>query len=321
MANSPHDALFRYTFGQPEHAAPLLRSLLPRELTAAFDWSTLTPLSGTRIDRNLGRRQTDLLCSVESTSGTVYVHVLIEHSSRVSRWMAFRMLDYSVGIWRDLLRRQPRLERLPRIIPVVLHHGREDWWADTEFADLLEVAGGMGWRQPRFSYVVRSLHGMQPRELEGLALSLLGTLTLAALQYVPNATLAEMRATFGRWGGLMRRLLLAPSGEEEMMALSEYVLTTTRVAPDVLIEVVENEVNRRASKIMETTATRLRREGRAEERAALLLRQLTARFGPLTPEVEVRIRCASAEESGRWALRLLDAARLEDVFAPRVGDS
>ncbi|MCA8977154.1 MAG: Rpn family recombination-promoting nuclease/putative transposase, partial [Planctomycetes bacterium] len=262
MANSPHDALFRYTFGQPEHAAPLLRALLPPEVAAGLDWSTLTLLSGTRIDRSLGRRQTDLLYSIESTAGTVYVHILIEHSSRVSRWMAFRMLDYSVGIWRDLLRRQPKLACLPRIIPVVLHHGREGWWAETEFAELLAPAEGVSWQQPRFRYVVRSLHGMQPRQLEGLTLSLLGTLTLAALQYLPNATVDEMKATFARWGGLMRRLLLAPSGEEAMMALSEYVLTTTRVAPDVLIEVVENEVNRRASKIMETTATRLRREGR-----------------------------------------------------------
>ncbi|MCA8977017.1 MAG: Rpn family recombination-promoting nuclease/putative transposase, partial [Planctomycetes bacterium] len=72
MANSPHDALFRYTFGQPEHAAPLLRALLPPEVAAGLDWSTLTLLSGTRIDRSLGRRQTDLLYSIESTAGTVY---------------------------------------------------------------------------------------------------------------------------------------------------------------------------------------------------------------------------------------------------------
>ena len=36
---TPHDSLFRNTFAQPEHAAPLLRALLPAPLVAAIDRS------------------------------------------------------------------------------------------------------------------------------------------------------------------------------------------------------------------------------------------------------------------------------------------
>jgi len=34
-----HDALFRRTFGDPQHAAALLREILPAELVAAIDWT------------------------------------------------------------------------------------------------------------------------------------------------------------------------------------------------------------------------------------------------------------------------------------------
>jgi predicted transposase YdaD len=37
MDNTPHDALFKAVFGQPEHAAGALRAVLPAELSAAND--------------------------------------------------------------------------------------------------------------------------------------------------------------------------------------------------------------------------------------------------------------------------------------------
>ena len=39
--SSPHDALFKYVFSQPEHAASALRSLLPEALSQRLDWSSL----------------------------------------------------------------------------------------------------------------------------------------------------------------------------------------------------------------------------------------------------------------------------------------
>jgi hypothetical protein len=127
---------------------------------------------------------------------------------------------------------------------------------------------------------------------------------------------------YAKWGGVMQRALLAPSGEESLVALSEYVLTTTRVAAGVLVEIAEREVSRRASKIMESTALKLRRQGREEGREEgvlagsrrLLRRQLVARFGSLPETVERRLAAATAVDLDGWALGLLDAGSLADVF-------
>lgn len=55
-------------------------------------------------------------------------------------------------------------------------------------------------------------------------------------------------------------------------------------------------------------------QGRQQGELAVLSRLLVRRFGPLSPEVEQRLRQAGTDELERWAENILDAATLEDVF-------
>jgi hypothetical protein len=60
-----------------------------------------------------------------------------------------------------------------------------------------------------------------------------------------------------------------------------------------------------------------RAEGEAAGRAALVCRQLAARFGPLTAEVDARIRCASIAQLDAIGERLLTASTLAEALAPQ----
>ena len=57
-----------------------------------------------------------------------------------------------------------------------------------------------------------------------------------------------------------------------------------------------------------------RQEGRQEEAARLLRRQLTRRFGPLPAWVEAKLAQATTDTLELWADRILDAASLDEVF-------
>jgi hypothetical protein len=46
----------------------------------------------------------------------------------------------------------------------------------------------------------------------------------------------------------------------------------------------------------------------------MLRRLLTQRFGPLPNEVEQRLYAATVQDLERWAERVLDAQRLDEVF-------
>jgi predicted transposase YdaD len=65
VSSTPHDALFRRTFADPEHALGLLRSMLPPALAAAIDWNSLRLCDGTFVDPSLAERRTDLLYTVK----------------------------------------------------------------------------------------------------------------------------------------------------------------------------------------------------------------------------------------------------------------
>lgn len=51
--SNPHDALFKRTFSQVEHAAGLLRAVLPAEVVPRIDWATLEQVPGSFVDARL----------------------------------------------------------------------------------------------------------------------------------------------------------------------------------------------------------------------------------------------------------------------------
>ena len=58
-----------------------------------------------------------------------------------------------------------------------------------------------------------------------------------------------------------------------------------------------------------------RAEGRAEGRTEMLAHLLKKRFGRIAVAHAARLRTASIAELDRWALRLLDARTIDEVFA------
>jgi len=61
VIRTPHDALFKTTFGLPEHAAGELRAVLPAALSRHIDFSTLARRPGSFVDEALSERHSDLL--------------------------------------------------------------------------------------------------------------------------------------------------------------------------------------------------------------------------------------------------------------------
>ena len=56
-------------------------------------------------------------------------------------------------------------------------------------------------------------------------------------------------------------------------------------------------------------------EGRQEGEAAILLRQLVRRFGPLGAATIERVQTASSAQLEQWADNILDARSLDEVLA------
>ena len=130
------DALDKLAFSFPSMVRALLR-LLPEALTAELDPRTLHRLPAAHVGPGLRRRRADMPWRIacRPTAGRPPrppVLLAIEFQATVDRYMALRVEAYTALLRQDLLREGhlagPNRE-LPRVLPVVVHTGRERWRA------------------------------------------------------------------------------------------------------------------------------------------------------------------------------------------------
>ena len=334
----PHDLFARYTFGQPERAAAELRAVLPPRVVSQVDWSTLRRESGSVVDPELRETESDLLFSARLSGGRpLLLYVLLEHQSRVDRWMALRMLRYVVRQLEHWRKTNPGSEKLPVVVPLVMYHGPEGAWSAPRRVEELfdlpdEAEGHEEWRAlvPRFEYLLDDLTAEREEALRARPGPPLVRLAWLALRYGRTEELAER---LPEWMALFTQVQAAPDGAENLRMAVRYLLyigddTARRVTGRVLHSVVDAK---RAEELMRSWGEKLidrgmRRgmqqgmqkglaRGRAEGRAEDVLRILAARGVHVTDEARQRIlSCLELATLDRWFDRALNASTLSDVL-------
>ena len=321
---TPHDALFKAIFAAPEDAAGLIRPLLPAKAAAAIDWTTLKVVPGSFVDDALRHRHADLLFAVDIAGRPGFVFILLEHRSRSDRFMALQLLGYLLRIWAAWRKQNPRARHLPRIVPIVLHHGHRVWSAPTSLSALFEGEGdaealaaldGLG---ADLTFRVDDVTAQGDADLRARPLSSLAQLTLACMRSLrdadPNATLALVT----RWLDAVASTLATPGGSDRIVVLWSYVLDVTEVAPERIAAIL-GAAGPDAEATLMSTAHRLRAQGRVEGqvegRVEILLRLLDRRFGPLPQATLDRVRAATTADLERWADAILTAPTLDAVLA------
>jgi predicted transposase/invertase (TIGR01784 family) len=321
---NPHDALFRRTFGNAEHAVGLLRSMLPQALADAADWSTLQLRDGSFVDPSLAERHSDLLYAVKLAGRDAFVYAVLEHQSSSDPWMTLRMLGYLVRVYERLRQERGTVGHLPFVFPIVVHHSETGWSASTAFADILDLDPALlepaAPFVPNFRFALLDLTVEDDQSLHERLTTDLGrfiALTLKHAAYDPN-----FLDRLVHWAELIRRLLAAPGGLSGLSAAINYILEVTELPADAVRSVLESRVGSEASEALMSTAEKLRAEGRAEGRVAgrvegraeLVLKLLTLRFGSLPSPIRARIEAASIEELDSFAERVLSARTLDEVL-------
>jgi hypothetical protein len=336
----PHDLFARFTFSHPERAAAELRAVLPPEVVACVDWTTLRHESGSVVDPELRESQSDLLFSAQFHGGQpVLLYFLLEHQSSVDRWMAFRMLRYVVRqleLWRQ---QHPDSETLPVIIPVVLYHGPEKGWtAPRQVAELfsLPVEALERWHPlvPRLEYLVDDLTAEREEALRARPGPPLVPLALLLLRFGRSEQVAVLLES---WRPLMAELLSSPQGLEQLHAVVHYLLSVGRDAAYAALWRVLNSVAGElgAEEQVRTIADMLREEGHAKGlaegqakglaegqakglargRAEGVLRILAARGVAVGEEDRQRIlSCTDLDMLDRWIDRAVSATSLSDLM-------
>ena len=147
----------------------------------------------------------------------------------------------------------------------------------------------------------------------------MSSLTLLFLRVILHGTDQEALAAIERWGDLLCAVDTMVGGQQAKEALSSYLLATTDLTAQAidatLARILRNPIEETAMSTADRLLAQGRTEGRTEGRAELLLRQLQSRFGDVPLAVTARVRNAATTDLDRWAIAVLDAGSLAEVFA------
>ncbi|HEY9278636.1 MAG TPA: Rpn family recombination-promoting nuclease/putative transposase [Eoetvoesiella sp.] len=326
-----HDASYRRLLHNPQLVRSLFEGILDLRMPGVLDWSRLEPLPVQYISRDLRERSGDLVWRIPllNSPNSVFVVLLLEHQARGDKYMALRMPTYCCLQYESMLQHGliARGSRLPVILPVVLYSGERPWVAKDSLSELIDPLppGLEPYRlQGRYLLVdegalVRA-GGLPDNNLAALLFRLEHNRGIEETQQLVQTIIAltrddvytELRLALGEW---LRHVLLP-------RALPEVDLIH---APVTLTEITEMMTEhsrswthqwRQEGRLEGKVEGRLegKMEGKMEGYAGLLATQITRKFGGLPGWAQTRLEHADEATLNRWALQILDAQRIEDVF-------
>jgi predicted transposase/invertase (TIGR01784 family) len=329
MTSTPHDALFKYTFSQPQHAIELFRSVLPPAVVRHIDFDTLEMKPTSFIDDELRARFADLLFSVRLVGHPAYLYLLFEHQSGPERFMCKRLLRYVLDTWDRDLQDQEKAGRvsryLPVVIPIVLHHGERGWTEPVSLRELYdapeEMLDELKPFLPELRFLLIDLAPQEAAALRALRVSAVVQMTLWAFTHVRHE--CDVTPALRADQDLVVAMIDAPSGLAALDVLVRYILRVTGTPAREIQEIVDQLGRPEASKIVMTAAEQLRqeghkegrKEGRKENQRDYLIRLLSQRFGELPDSFLARIQRADVVLLDRWFDRGITAPSLDAVFA------
>jgi Putative transposase, YhgA-like len=299
---------------------------------ARIDLASLSLRPGSFVDENLQDRSSDILYAARISGREALVYFLWEHKSEPEPLTPLQVMRYMVRIWDQHLASLPKkkrgeVRRLPVIVPVVLHHGRDGWTTAVRFEELLDadedLLAALGEHVPRLRLVIDDLGKQSDDQLYARAATSFARLVLWALKNAREA--GWLGGEIGRWKELIAAVLAERDGARALTALFRYILLTN---PAVEREVLQGllpgdrgtQVEEAVMNWHEREVDQGRRDGeRNGERNAgrrVLLKMLRLRFGELPSPVVARIEAAEVAELDAWAERFVTATRLEDVLGP-----
>jgi len=131
-----HDGLFKKLMETQIGIQEFLKYYLPLELRQEIDLSTARLEKESYVEENLRKLLSDVVISVKKKDREkVYTYALIEHQSSSDKWIAFRLLEYTIRL---LKHHKTKREKLPLVYPVVVYNGIKPYTAPRNIWGLFE---------------------------------------------------------------------------------------------------------------------------------------------------------------------------------------
>ncbi len=318
---SEHDHGYKRLFSHPRVVEELVRGFLREDWTERLDFSTLERVGNSFVSDDLRERHSDVIWRLRfrgETRDWFYLYLLLEFQSTSYHFMAVRLLSYVSLLLEDIIRKE-RLkagDRLPAVLPLVIHNGKRPWRAPRALKSLfVPLPDPLRRRLPQLTYQVLAQ----------------GRLDLNRPELARNRTAAAFRietcedpTDMPRLARRLSRLLPQEEDPELRQTFNVWLIAfLRRNFPALRIPAImdleeapmfEETVREWESKLRKEGKKEGRQEGLIEGMRRVLLRQMSLRFGRLPQEVRSRVeRIASIGELEKLTRKVLRAKTLQEM--------
>jgi len=259
--SNPHNAFVRGMLERREAALDFFKQYLPADIAKQLDFTTLTILKESFVDKELSQHFSDILYRVKIDEKESYIYLLFEHKSYGDRRVAFQLLRYMVRIWDNYLKHNPRAKRLPVIVPFVLYHGKAKWSISTGFASLVEEVASTERYLPSFEYEIADISHIPDDRIKG------GLLVRAFLLLLKHNRREKLFKALPEIFHLVRGLSAETRTTEYVEMFLRYVMATTEEEKKDQLKKQVRKSLEEGGRIMPTIAQSLIREGMEKGKA------------------------------------------------------
>ncbi len=309
----------------------LLKGFVREDWIERVDFTTLERVGDSFVSEDLRERRGDLIwrLRLKGKEGRwVYLYLLLEFQSTSDPFMPVRLLTYVGLLLEDIIRREKLTpgDRLPAILPLVLHNGKGRWRSPLRLESLfVPVPRELKRYLPRLTYRLldeRRPDLDHPVLAENRAAALFRIETSEAAEDLPILTQAfddllspeesELRRSFRSWlTSVVHRTFpqaIIPEGVNLQEApMLEETLVEWR---DKILQEGRREGRREVLKERRED----RHEGQIQGMRKVLLQQMTLRFGRLPKEVRSQVeQITSTQKLNRLTKKILLAKSLQDL--------
>jgi hypothetical protein len=345
MPPRPSDAAYKLLYSSPRMVADLIRGFVPIPWLTGLDERTLVPLPTELVGADLSKSQTDQIWRAQSPDkkGDVLLH--LEFQSGSQRILPARMHAYSAQI---LLREARRLRSghrhgLPPVVSIVLYNGKRRWRGGTHLAkQCRSLPETPQWSLPQHRFAMIDIGGQDGHRLAKLSSNIAALvmqlerphqfddalhILMRLKELLPGDH--ELRRDNATW-------YRAVAGDSSIVAplLDEFV--NPKGTAVTLAEKFEKHERRKLERArveglregqrkglelgqrkgMELGQRKGMELGQRKGSCNTLVTQMAKRFGRIPQDVRKKLEGATDAQIKRWAVKLLDAPTLDDVFKP-----
>ena len=310
------DPIYKRLLAFPEVVADLLRSLLPEE-EVGIDESSLRKLPAEYVGDDYRQRRGDTVWQVRASAaqgrGWLHVLVLLEHQSTDDKTMALRVLEYTVMLYRELVRGDQLGPDglLPPVLPIVLYNGDAPWRSASQIGDLIAATGqALAPFQPSQRHIVLDERrapaddphlGDLTRAMVLVEQSRSGANLVRTAAYLVDRLRGgrnELKQAFADWLETLLRRLEGNAAEEEWaegeLSLEEVTMTLEERVAEWSKPYLRQGREEGISVGREEGISLGREEGIAQQRS-MLRRMATTRFDQATADRLASILAAEAD--------------------------